>query len=149
MNGLTRDQKKDLAKLLFIKEGLTQKEIAARVDAAESTVSRWAVSENWDKLKISFVVTKEEELSRLYMQLRELNDFIMKRPEGERFVSNKEADTLTKLTAAIRTLETETSLSEIISVTRRFLDWLRKFDLQKAQELSDIFDAFIKESLKP
>jgi hypothetical protein len=82
------------------------------------------------------------------MQLRELNDAIMKRPEGERYVSNKEADTLTKLTAAIRTLETECSLSDKISVTRRFLDWLRKFDLPKAQEFSDLFDAFIKESLK-
>ena len=114
MSGLTRDQKIDWAKLLFIKEGLTQKEIAVKVNAAESTISRWTAAGNWDKLKISFVATKEEELARLYMQLRELNDAVMKRPEGERFVTNKEADTLTKLTSSIRTLETESSLSDKI-----------------------------------
>jgi len=141
-------QKQELAKLLFIKENLSQKEIAVKVGVSESTVSRWATAENWDKLKVSLVVTKEEELSRLYMQLRELNDAVMKRPEGERFVSNKEADTLTKLAAAIRTLETECSLSDKISVTCQFLEWVRKFNLEKAQEFSDFFDAFIKEELR-
>lgn len=148
MGGLTREQKLEWAKLLFIKEGLTQKEIAARVDAAESTISRWVATGNWDKLKISFVATKEEELARLYMQLRELNDSVMKRPEGERFVSNKESDTLAKLTSSIRTLETESSLSDKISVIRQILEWVRKFNLEKAQEYSDLFDAFIKETMK-
>jgi transcriptional regulator with XRE-family HTH domain len=145
---LTRQQKYGYAATLFLKDGLTQKEIAAKVDVAESTVSRWAAAGNWDKLKISFLTTKEQELSRLYMQLRELNDAVMKRPEGERFVSNKEADTLTKLTAAIRSLETENNLSDKISVSRQFLDWMRRFDLERAQELSDMFDAFIRETLK-
>jgi len=145
---MERGQKQEWAKLLFIKEGLSQKEISAKVGVSESTVSRWASAENWDKLKISLVATKEEELARLYMQLRELNDSVMKRPEGERFVSNKEADTLTKLTASIRSLETECSLSDKISVTCQFLEWIRKFDLEKAQEFSDFFDGFIKESLK-
>ena len=145
---MEKNQKQEWAKLLFIKEGLSQKEIAAKAGVSESTVSRWAAAENWDKLKISLVVTKEEELARLYMQLRELNDAVMKRPEGERFVSNKEADTLTKLTASIRSLETECSLSDKISVSRQFLEWVRKFDLAQAQSYSDLFDAFIKESLK-
>ncbi|MGL4908960.1 MAG: DDE transposase family protein [Bacteroidales bacterium] len=146
---ITREQKKDLAKILITKERLSQKEAAAKVGTTEATVSRWAKEGNWDKLKTSILVTKEEQLARMYIQLELLNDSIEGREEGERFASSKEADTLIKLTTAIRNMESkETSLADTISVSVKLLNWLRKFDLEKAQELSDTFDGYIRTLLK-
>lgn len=149
-NTLTNTQKKDWAKLLFIKENLTQKEIAERVGVTAKTMSSWVNNpkENWEILKSSIIITKSEELSRIYMQVNEINTFIFDKPVGNRFASSKEADILSKLTASARNLETETSVSDVIEVFKRFSNWLRAVDLEKAKEFISYQDAFIKSIMK-
>lgn len=142
------EQKKELAKLLFVSEYLTQKEIASRVGVSEKTLSRWVADGEWRKLRQSLLVTKEEQLRRIYEQIDELNTAISQREPGKRYANTKDADTLSKLTSAAKNLETEASVSDIISVAKRFLTWLRPVDHEKAKELSTLFDAFIKEQLK-
>lgn len=147
MADLTNAQKKDWAKVLYLKENLTQKEIAQKVSVTEKTIGKWIESENWEQYKSSLIVTKEQELRRIYMQINELNTFIFAREEGQRFANSKEADTLTKLTAATRSLETETSISDVMEVAMKVCDFIKKDDLLKSQEMSNFFDAFIKTKL--
>lgn len=141
-------EKKDWAKLLFTREHITQKEVALRVGVSERTMSLWVRKENWDKLRASIIVTKEEQLSRIYHQIDELNTSIFTKKEGERFASSSQADTLNKLASAARKLETEASIADIIEVSKRFLNWLRQNDFEKAKEISNLLDAFIKDLLK-
>ncbi|MBN1340736.1 MAG: DDE transposase family protein [Bacteroidales bacterium] len=148
MMAIKQTEKREWAKLLYLKENLTQKEIAQKVDVTEKTLSKWVRTEKWEQMKASVIVTKSEELQRVYIQIRELNDFIFRRPEGERFANTKEADTLNKLTSAARDLESETSVADIIDVSIRILEWLRPIDFTKAKEVSNIFDTFIKDQLK-
>ncbi|WP_108822011.1 DDE transposase family protein [Dysgonomonas sp. Marseille-P4361] len=145
---LTNSQKKEWAKLLFTKENLTQLEIAERVEVRPATISKWVNSENWQLLKTSITITREEQLARLYQQLQLQQEKILERPIAERVATTAEADIITKLASAIQKLETETGLNDIISVSKQFLDWLRLSDLEKAKELTMYFDAFIKERLK-
>jgi DNA-binding XRE family transcriptional regulator len=145
---LTNQQKKDWAKLIYLKDNLTQKEIAQKVGVTEKTIGKWIQSEEWYKLKSSITITKEETLRRFYIQINEITAAIEKRDDGQKYANSKETDTLVKLTAAIKNLETETSISEVIEVSKNFLNWLRKHDLTKAQELSEYFDAYIKTLLK-
>lgn len=143
-------QKKEHARLLYVRENLSQKEIAERVEVAEKTINRW-VNENgeeWKRLRTSIFITKEEQLRRIYQQLDELNQEIAHRKEGSKFAQAKEADVIVKLTAAARALESDASLSEIVEVAKRFLNWLRPLDLEKAREISALFDAFIKDQLR-
>lgn len=140
-------QLRDYAKLLFTKEKITQKEIATRLDISEVTISRWSKADNWDALRINLSVTREERMMSTITQLTELDGAINKRGEGERYPSSKEADIRRKLVADLEALEIECGVREIVNVSVKFLDWLRKVDLNKAQELSDYFDAFIKEQL--
>lgn len=142
------EQKKELAKLLFVNEHLTQKEISQRVGVSEKTLSRWVNQEEWRKLRQSLLVTKEEQLRRIYEQIDELNTAIAQREPGQRYANTKDADTLSKLTSAAKNLESDASVSDIVSVAKRFLTWLRPIDMGKAKELSGLFDAFIKEQLK-
>lgn len=145
---MKNDQKKELAKLLFINERLTQKEICNRVDVSEKTLSKWVNADGWKRLRQSLIVTKEEQLRRIYEQIDELNVSISQREEGKRYANSKDADTLSKLTASAKNLESEASISDIISVSKKFLNWLRPVDLDKAKDFSNYIDSFIKDQLK-
>ncbi len=144
--------KKEHAKLLFTQEKLSQKEIAEKVyiNVSEQTISKWVNANNgeWRRLRQSFIVTKKEQLSRIYEQIDEITQMIQTREQGKRYVNSKEADILVKLTAAAKNLETEASVSDIIEVSMRFLNWLRPIDLEKAKEISGYLDDFIKDQLK-
>jgi hypothetical protein len=118
------------------------------VHVTPKTIGKWIADGKWESLKTSVITSKSEELARIYMQIRELNDHIFSRPEGERFADSKEADSLNKLTSAARDLESETSIASIVDVSISLLDWLRPIDFEKSKELSNLFDMFIKSRLK-
>lgn len=148
MAGMTNQQKKEWAKLLFTKEQLLQKEIAEKVGVTPKTVCNWVNKENWDKLRISLSVTHEEQLSHLYSHLSEINTSISKRPEGERFPNAKEADTITKLSSSINKLERESGVGEVVSTFGQLIRWLRERNLEEAQMIAPILDDFVKYKLR-
>jgi len=140
-------QLRELAKMLFIHESLTQKEIAGRIGVSEVTISKWANADNWDSLKVSITITKEEQLKNLYRQLSAINEVIADRPD-RRYATTTEADLICKLANAIDKMETDIGVSDIVSVGKKFIDWMRRFDLKKAQEFTLLYDAFIKDNLR-
>ena len=144
---LTIAQKKEWAKLLFTKENLTQQEIAERVGVSRITINKWINTEHWEQLKVSITITREEQLKSLYRQLAELNTAISEREKGERFPTASEADTISKLANAIKKMEIEVGMADVISVFSEFLKWLRTFDLKQSKEVSPILDAFVKSKL--
>ena len=85
MTELSMQQKREWAKTLYLKENLTQQEIAERVGVSRITVNNWIGKNGWEMLKTSITITREEQLKSLYRQLAELNNAIMARPAGERF----------------------------------------------------------------
>lgn len=143
-----RQRKKDNAKYFYCNTNLSQKEIAERVSVSEVTLSKWAndKKENWDSLKASFTITKQEQLSRTLNQIAAINKKITEEQKG--IPTNSDADILAKLAAVIERLEKETSITDVVSVSVKFLDWLRKVDTEKAKELSAFFDAFIKDLIR-
>lgn len=147
MANLTIAQKKEWAQLLYTKENLSQKEIAERVGISAVTMSKWVNAGNWEKLKVSLTITREEQLESLYRQLAELNKTIAER-DGNKFATAAEADTITKLANAIDKFQTETGLNDILSAFKEFLNWLRTFDLDEAQRLVPLFDDFVKTKLR-
>jgi uncharacterized protein YjcR len=63
----TIQRKKDYAKLLYTVQGVTvQKELAQRSGVSEQTISKWIRAEKWEQIRASIIITKEEELKRLY-----------------------------------------------------------------------------------
>ena len=144
---LNNIQKKEWAKTLYLKENLTQQEIAERVGVARITVNRWIADGKWEEQKVGLTLTREEQIANLYRQVAEINRKIAEKPEGERFASSSEADILGKLSAAIRKMETDIGIADVISVQTRFIEFLRPIDLDKAKELTQLSDAFIKSLL--
>jgi len=143
------ERRKNHAKLLFTRDGVTtQKELAERTGISEKTISKWVNDEGWEKLKKNFLLTREEQMSNLLSELEELNQFIKDKPEGMRFADSKQGDVRRKLIKDIKELETKAALPEVIHACTALLDFIRKVDLNKAQELSRYVDAFVKSQLR-
>ena len=147
MADLTNAQKKEWAKTLYLRENLTQQEIADRVGCSRVTVSNWVRAGKWEEQKVGITLTRQEQVGNLYRQVAEINRSIADRPEGERFATSKEADILGKLAAAISKMEQEIGIADTISVLTSFIEWLRPLNLEKAKEITRFADAYIKDKL--
>ncbi len=143
---MTNEQKKEFAKLLYIKERLTQKEVAARVGIGEHALGRWVKDNGWDKLRRSLLVTKQEQIAQLYAQLEALSEIIA--AQEEKVANSKQADIYTKLTAAIRNLETEINIGDCVEIGMEFCDYVRGNAPDKVGDVVDLFDAYIKTRIR-
>lgn len=140
-------KKKELAKLIFLSEpNVTQQEIADRTGASRVSIGKWV--KEWEKLKLNLLQTREERINSTLIQLDELDRAIAQKPEGARFPDKNEAQIRRKLTEDLEALEQDASIRDIYNVSRRLLDWLRPRNLEKAKELANYFDAYIKEQMK-
>ena len=141
MAELRNEQKKALARDIYLLGSYTLEEIAAKVGSTRQTVSRWAREGGWEEMKAGMTVGREQILKNLYRQISEIN-------EVERHATSREADTIMKLSAAIRKLEDDIGIGELISAGMRFGDWLRPLDLAKAKEFVNLYDAFLKDQVR-
>lgn len=77
---ISKQQQKEYAKTLFVKEDLHQKIIAERVGVTEKTIGKWIAEGGWKKIKLSMLVTKDNQIAALYEQLDKMNEEIKNRP---------------------------------------------------------------------
>ena len=146
MAELNNNQKKELAKALYLETTATQQEIAERVGVDRRTLTRWA--KEWQDLKINYMQTREQRIRSTLKQLEQLDQAIEGRDEGARYPTVKEADIRRKLTADLEALEQDASVREVINVSRGILDYVRQLNLEHAKMLSDYMDSYIKEKIK-
>ena len=139
-------KKKELAKLIFLRQpNITQQELADRVEVSRVTIGKWV--KDWEKLKLNLLQTREERINSTLMQLDQLDRAIATQPEGMQFPDKNESQIRRKLTEDLAALEQDASVRDIYNVSRRLLDWLRPRDLEKAKEIANYFDAYIKEQM--
>ena len=144
--GLKKSQEQEFARVLFVSENLSQKEIAERVGITEKTLSKWIEAGAWQKLKRSMLTTKQNQLGMLYDQLEWQNTLIADR--DIKVATTKEADVISKITAAIQRLEVETSIGVIVEVARDCIESVRQYDLDLAKRMTSAFDMFIQSKMK-
>jgi DNA-binding XRE family transcriptional regulator len=148
----TMKLKRDYARMLYLKDNLTQQEIAERVGTSQQTICKWKADDNWDSLKANFVISRQETLSRTYAQINQVFSQLESLSEsGEliiRTINPREADTLSKLAATAKALETELSISIYIDVFIKFGNWLREADFATSKKMVELQDSFIKEQLR-
>lgn len=139
-------KKKELAKLIFLRQpNITQQELADRVEVSRVTIGKWV--KDWEKLKLNLLQTREERINSTLMQLDQLDRAIATKPKGMQFPDKNESQIRRKLTEDLAALEQDASVRDIYNVSRRLLDWLRPRDLEKAKEIANYFDAYIKEQM--
>lgn len=142
---VTMQKKKDHARLIFLTEpNVFQKDIAKRVGTSEVTLSKWVNTEGWEKIRFDSDFEKRENLKKLHIQLKDHNDSIMSRVEGARLPTSKEMDVTIKLTGAIKNLESERTIPQVVDVMKDYFDWLRQYDLEESKRQLPFYDSYIK-----
>lgn len=136
---------KSIAKSLYIDGSYTHEEIAEKVGVARQTVTKWANAGKWQELKASLSITPAQLIAQWQQQIAEINAAITSREQGKRFANPAEADAMNKLASAIRKLQEDMGVTDVISVSMRFLTWLRPVDRDLAMKFNSLLDAFIKD----
>lgn len=139
------DNKRQIARTLFVQGGMTQKEIASKLEVTEQTISRWSKKDHWDELKKNVMSGKQEILRSLYTELQKLQSII----EGNGGVADsKQADIRRKLITDIRQLETRYSVSQTVQIGMDFCEFLKEIDFDLAGKISRYFQSFIDEQIE-
>ncbi|MEO9256856.1 MAG: hypothetical protein ABI207_00665 [Crocinitomicaceae bacterium] len=144
--GMSKIEQQNYAKLLVVNEKITFKETSIRVGVREKTIGDWAKKFNWIQMKRSLITIKDEQITSLYNKLEKLNKNIEENQDN--LVTTKDVDAIIKLTAAIKQLEVDTSLGEIIDVGKKFITFLQETDIDLAKEVTRYYDTFIQSKLK-
>lgn len=143
----SKQRKKELAQILYVQEKKTQNEIAELLGVSYVTVSKWATKEKWQELRSGVSIAKEQQIMNLYHQINLINEDVMNRPDGERKVTVKEAKIIADLADAVKKLESEIGIAEIVSCGMKFCDFMRTMDQEKAKEVNGYWDAFLRSML--
>ena len=143
---MAKTELREVAKVLFM-QGYTQKEIAAKINVSEQTISKWSKTDHWDNLKKNLVNSKTERLSELYDELMALNTMIKTREEGFRFPNSKEADIRRKLIRDIADLERKYNIGQTTVIARDFITFCRDIDFDFSQKANEYFDLFINHQI--
>jgi hypothetical protein len=138
------EQKKQWAQSLFIYQDYTIRNIAMMVDVSEATIRQWIAEGQWEGMKKSMLTTRTVQLNYLYDILAALTTRIKEQEEG----NTKDADLLIKYTTAIKNLEADTDVPQIIEVAKMFTTWLQHEDLELTKAVTQKFDMFIREQLR-
>jgi DNA-binding transcriptional regulator LsrR (DeoR family) len=148
MSELSKQQKKELAKTLFLTGKFTQKEISEKTGVSRQSLSKWVNDGKWEELLVGVTISRENILQGLQRQINEINKAILNREDGARFATPSETVTIGKLSEAIKKLEIDLGISEIVSVSIAINEFIKKFDVEKAKEVSEYFDAFVEEKMR-
>lgn len=139
-----KDKAKDSARSLYMTGHYTQKEIADIIGVSSRTVLRWVATEKWDIILESMTTSKEKRIAKYQRYLSDIEAAIENRPEGQRMPTSAEIDQMTKLENIIKKLQDKASIGEIVHFSKNVCLFVKSYDLEKAKELSGIFDAYIK-----
>lgn len=144
---LSISQKKEWAKELFTRDDMTQKAIAEKVGVSEQSMSAWVRDEKWDTMRKTLLSTRKEQLTMLYDILDGLNRQGVASLNDDDPETNPNPDAIIKITNAIKKLEKETGVGEMIDTARAFITFVQREDFEAAKIINKWFDLFIKDRL--
>ena len=142
---LSAHRRRDWARMLYTKEGLPIKDVALMTGSDEAELRHWATQGEWEGQKRTLLTSKEKQLTQLY----DLLEKVMAKMTAADDINPKDADLAAKYTAAIRNLDAEITVPQIIEVAKLFTLWLRRRDAELAKAVTLQLDHFIRQRLKP
>ena len=98
---LKKSRERARAKFLYFTTSKSQKQIAQIVGVSDRMMGIWVRQNNWAQIKKAAFHSPEQEMEHLFAELREINEHIGKRPQGERFSTKEELERKTKIITLI------------------------------------------------
>lgn len=137
---MSREQKRDAAKGLFVKSNMTGKEISVLLGVTEKSVSEWRRKYNWDDDKRTQNITRQSLLADAYKQMDAINKSIAdKGGIPDKNLSDAKAQCIREIE---RFSDTPTHL--YVSVFEDFCAWLSKHAPKQLITVSQLGLQFIE-----
>jgi hypothetical protein len=96
-----KNSQKTLARYIYFYTDSTQKDIADAAGVTEKTIRAWIRNGSWAEQKKAAFYSPDQQVQNLYEELRQIDDNIKKRGDGERFGTKEETEARAKLLALI------------------------------------------------
>ncbi len=156
---MAKQEQREHARLLYVNERITLKEVAERVKVTEKTAGKWCKEDNWDAIRKSLLTTRQTQLAHWYNQLDAINEDIAYRPPmyskgkpverpPKMIPTPTEADTMSKITSNIHKLEVEIGLGEIVETGKKLITFIQQVNLEDAKLFKNYFDEYINNRVK-
>jgi hypothetical protein len=137
----TNEQKKDHARLLFTYQQESIANISKTTGITEDQIKDWIKEDKWNVRREANLLTKDNQLHRLYNMLLHITDKIKVNKYALKDI--KDLDIMLKLTACIRNLEDEDSIAYTIDVANAFTGWLKEEAPKMALPCANAFEKYI------
>lgn len=129
---MAKREEKRLARIMFVEQGKTRREIAHLVNVREKTVGDWVRDGNWDDLRAAYVGRDENVIGTLKQLVHSLAEQRLQMDKSGAAAKDKRGvmDELSKATKALSTAlgEKEVSLSARIKVMEWVFEEIKAFD---------------------
>ncbi len=142
---LSKEDKKSWAELLYTRKNYNIDMIVETTGQEKQLIERWALEEQWEKMRLSLLTSRNEQLECLYQLLGVLTQKIK---DSKDKASNADAEMLLKYTRAIKNLQTKKSVSEVLDGFDEYIIWLQNADIDLAKQVGPTYDAFITDYMK-
>jgi hypothetical protein len=142
---VSKTQQREHARLLYVGERITLKEVAERVEVTEKTIGKWCREDGWEELRKSLLTTRQTQLSRWYRQLDAITNKVEAR---DNIPTNAEADTMSKITSNIQKLEVEIGLGEIVETGKKVISYIQQINLDDAKIFKNYFNEYINNRVR-
>lgn len=138
---MSREQIRETAKGLYVKSGMTQKEIAALLGVSEKAVSEWRKKYDWDTAKQIQSITRKSLLEDAYKQLDAINQRITTEKKGipDKAMSDAKAECLREIEKF-----SDTPTHIYIDVFEDFCAWVSKYYPKELKRFSELSLRFIE-----
>ena len=116
-----REKQRALARSLYL-SGMEQKEIAEKIGASRTSVSKWCVEGNWKEIRAAKSVTRTELVNKLLLTIDTLITQV--NSSGDPTLLAGLGDKLAKLSSVIEKLDKKANVVDAIEVFMAFSKWL-------------------------
>jgi hypothetical protein len=155
-------EKRELAQLLYVSGACQhQLEVAERVGVSKVSINKWAQADKWDEKKRSLLTIRSNQLSRMYLlleyyvskvedkvkrfkEMQEDKDASPAEKSAADDINTKDTDVIVKLTGAIKNLEIELSVAEVVDVLTKYNEYIRKVSPEKLKAEVELQDGYVK-----
>jgi hypothetical protein len=141
---MTRKQKIDVARTLYLMTEKSQKEICEVVGWTEKTFTEQKQKGNWNEMRDTKSLTKQQIISMLHSQTLKI---VEAAKDESRLLSAREVDSIAKLASSIDKMEKKATIETYIEVFEEYNRWLMTVNVDFAQRNNQHQDLFIQSKI--
>jgi transposase len=150
---MAKDEERSVARILFVEQGVSRKDIAARLKVREKTVGDWATKGEWEQHRTAWLTRTDNVVETLKGLIQTYSEQLTTMEHDMRSNPKEKGRLVDALVKTAKTLETVRSENDItLSARLRIMDWvfaeLQKSDPDMHRKLVDFQERLLDEAAR-